>query len=147
MAGYVVWRHAGRLAGFGAATAMSLLTGMAPLGAAEARVDRNYPAPAPVYPRSSEVVGAQGDVMLDVLVTTNGRPRKIRLSVSSGFPALDNAAVEAAANWRFVPVTRDGDTVSSWTTLRVRFQLPQVVQVPAQDASGQWPGTAPAQKR
>lgn len=147
MAGYVVWRHAGRLAGIGAATAISLLEGATSLGAAEARVDRNYPAPLPVYPQSSERVGAQGDVTLGVLVAASGHPLKIRLNASSGFSALDNAAFEAAANWRFVPVSQNGDTVSSWTTLKVRFQLPQALQVPAQDASGQWPRTAPAQKR
>jgi TonB family protein len=136
-----------RLASVGAMTALALFAGCAPLHVDEANIDRNYPSPQPIYPRSAEARGAQGDVMLQVLIGASGRPRKIRLDGSSGNPALDNAAVEAAANWRYVPVFRDGETVSAWTSLRVRFQLHQTTKSPAPDPSGQWPQPAPAQKR
>lgn len=133
-----------RLLGGGLAVSL-LLAGAAYAGTA-AKVDSNYPAPPPVYPKNAEFTGAQGDVLLDIYVSASGRPRKIRINASSGFVDLDNAAVEAAANWRFVPEMEGGDTVSSWQTLKFHFQLPQVVQIPPQGVSGPAPATAPPQR-
>jgi protein TonB len=88
-------------------------------------VDHNYPTPQPPYPDSAQLAGEQGDVLVDVYVSSSGRPHKVRISQSSGFKDLDDAAVEAAVNWRYIPATEDGDTVSSWTTVKLHFQLPQ----------------------
>ncbi|HWA91991.1 MAG TPA: energy transducer TonB [Rhizomicrobium sp.] len=131
--------------GLSAAAALMLLA--SPVSAGEAMVDHTYPAPAPTYPASAQFTGAQGDVLVDVFVSARGLPRKIRINTSSGNSALDNAAVEAVAGWHFVPATQDGDTASSWKSLKIHFQLPQVVQIPPQGMAGQPPATAPAQKR
>lgn len=139
----------GRLfAGAAAAMLLVALPALAPTASAgEAKIDHNYPAPAPVYPAGAQFTGAQGDVLVDVFVSPNGLPRKIRVDGSSGNAALDNAAVEAVASWHFIPAVKGGDTASSWKSLKIHFQLPQVVEIPAQGMAGQPPATAPAQKR
>jgi protein TonB len=93
-----------------------------------ARIDRAAPTPAPVYPDAAQAAGEQGDVMLDVYVMSNGRPRKFRVNQSSGYPDLDNAAAEAVANWQYIPAVKNGDTVSSWMTVKIHFEPPQAAQ-------------------
>ena len=114
----------------GGALALVLVLGSAStcLASSPARVDRSYPTPAPAYPDSAQVAGEQGDVLLDVYVTSGGHPRKFRVNQSSGFPDLDNAAAEAVAGWKFVPAVEGGDTVSSWTTVKIHFELPHAAQ-------------------
>jgi TonB family protein len=117
-------------AGAGSAIALFLVLGSTStcLADSPARVDRTAPTPAPVYPDSAQVAGEQGDVLLDVYVTAGGHPRKFRVNQSSGFPDLDNAAAETVANWQFVPAIKGGDTVSSWTTVKIHFELPHAAQ-------------------
>jgi protein TonB len=90
-----------------------------------ARIDDSRPHPQPPYPDSAQTYGEQGAVLVDVYVHPNGRAGRVRISKSSGFEDLDNAAIEGVLGWRFVPATRDGDSVSDWTTVKVVFQLPQ----------------------
>jgi len=125
----------------GGALALVLVLGSAStcLASSPARVDRSYPTPAPAYPDSAQVAGEQGDVLLDVYVTSGGHPRKFRVNQSSGFPDLDNAAAEAVAGWKFVPAVEGGDTVSSWTTVKIHFELPHAAQAT--------PPSAPAPQR
>ncbi|HEY2445427.1 MAG TPA: energy transducer TonB [Rhizomicrobium sp.] len=89
------------------------------------QIDLSRPHPQPPYPDSAQAYGEQGTVLVDVYVYTNGRAGKVRVSKSSGFDDLDTAAVEGVLGWRYVPATRDGDTFSDWTTVKVVFQLPQ----------------------
>jgi protein TonB len=88
-------------------------------------VDLTQPHPQPAYPDSAQLNGEQGSVLVDVYVHPNGRAAKVKVSRSSGFEDLDNAAVEGVLNWRYVPAMRDGDTVSDWATVKIDFQLPQ----------------------
>jgi protein TonB len=97
-----------------------------------ARVDTALPHPQPPYPDSAQQSGEQGTVLVDVLVRTSGRPVKARISQSSGFQDLDNAAVQGVLNWHFLPATQGGDTVSDWTTVKIVYQLPTMVPAPTQ---------------
>jgi len=121
--------RAAHIAG-GVTLALVLVLGSAStcLADSPARVDRSYPTPAPAYPDAAQTAGEQGDVLLDVYVTSGGHPRKFRVNQSSGFPDLDNAAAEAVAGWKFVPAVEGGDTVSSWTTVKIHFELPHAAQ-------------------
>jgi len=89
-------------------------------------VDISRPHPQPAYPDSAQLNGEQGTVLVDVYVHPNGRASKVKVSRSSGFEDLDNAAIEGVLNWRYLPAIRDGETVSDWTTVKIEFQLPQV---------------------
>jgi len=121
--------RAAHIAG-GGALALMLLLGSAATCLADtpARVDRSYPTPAPAYPDTAQVAGEQGDVLLDVYVTSGGHARKFRVNQSSGYPDLDNAAAEAVAGWKFLPAVSGGDTVSAWTTVKIHFELPKAAQ-------------------
>jgi protein TonB len=90
-----------------------------------AHVDSTQPNAQPIYPDSSRAAGEQGTVLIDVLVRSSGRASQFRVAQSSGFGDLDAAAVQTVLNWRYVPATRDGDTVSDWTTVKVVYQLPK----------------------
>lgn len=95
-----------------------------------AHVDLSAPHDQPPYPDGAQTSGEQGVVFVDVLVRPTGRPAKIRVSQSSGFTDLDNAAVQGVLNWRFVPALQDGDPVSEWTTVKIVYQLPTLVPLP-----------------
>ena len=90
-----------------------------------AHVDSTKPNSEPFYPDSARAAGEQGTVLVDVLVRSSGHPSKFRVSQSSGYGDLDEAAVESVLNWHFVPATRDGDTVTDWATVKIVYQLPQ----------------------
>jgi protein TonB len=92
-----------------------------------ARVDSAFPNPQPPYPPTAQLNGEAGTILVKVLVRPSGKPVRAEVAGSSGFPDLDNAAVEGVLNWRYVPATRDGDTVSDWTTVKVVYQLPAMV--------------------
>jgi protein TonB len=52
-----------------------------------------------------------------------GRVAMIAVEVSSGYPALDRAAVEAVRAWQFEPARRDGEAVLSIMSLGITYQL------------------------
>ena len=68
--------------------------------------------------------GAQGRVILKVLVRTDGTAASVEVFGSSGDPALDAAAIRAARNWNFLPATRDGVPIEAWAMIPVRFVVP-----------------------
>jgi TonB family protein len=90
-----------------------------------AKIDQNKAALTADYPGDAQVQGEQGDVLLDVEVASNGRPERIRLDKSSGYTDLDNAALQTAANFHYVPVISGGDTETTWKKIVIRYQLPQ----------------------
>jgi protein TonB len=64
--------------------------------------------PKPVYPSASKRRGEQGLVIHSVLIGTDGLPVSARLVKSSGFDALDQAALTAVMRWRYIPGKRNG---------------------------------------
>lgn len=79
--------------------------------------------PSPVYPRASNRLREQGTVILRVFITVQGTPEKTEVHVSSGYPRLDQAALEAVQRWRFVPGKRHGTPEAMWFNIPVRFVL------------------------
>jgi len=78
----------------------------------------------PEYPPASRRAGEEGTVQLQVFVLESGRAGEVKVAKSSGFPKLDEAAVnEVRRNWRFVPGKEDGKPVSMWHTFAVTFRL------------------------
>jgi len=74
----------------------------------------------PTYPPASRRAGESGTVILAVTVTPDGMPSDVEVMRSSGFTALDQAAVDAVRKWRF-KVNSDGGT--SRVQLPVTFKL------------------------
>jgi periplasmic protein TonB len=81
-------------------------------------------ATKPEYPPSSRRAGEEGTVTLKAFVSENGRASQVEVVKSSGFPKLDDAAVqEVQRNWRFAPGKEDGKPVAMWHTFAVTFRL------------------------
>jgi protein TonB len=77
----------------------------------------------PVYPPASRRAGEQGVVMLRVLVDERGRPGDLQVLQSSGFPRLDQAAVDGVQKWTFKPAKNGATPILSWTRVQVKFEL------------------------
>jgi protein TonB len=77
----------------------------------------------PAYPEASRRRGQEGTVMLELRVDANGRVVDVRVTESSGFSALDAAAVETLREWRFRPAQRGGMPVAGSITTAVHFRL------------------------
>src|SRR5262245_49879923 len=77
--------------------------------------------PRPVYPSSAAVEGAEGTVVLEIIVSETGEPSRLR--VVESIPALDAAALENAREWRFAPATRSGTPVRALVYGEVHFRL------------------------
>ena len=79
--------------------------------------------PPPAYPVSARKAGQAGVVLLTVTVTANGTVSAIRVGKSSGFTALDEAALTAVRNWTFEPARQNGVPVDLEIDVPIRFRL------------------------
>jgi len=77
----------------------------------------------PIYPPTSRRMSEEGTVQVRVLVDERGRPKEVNIGKSSGFPRLDEAAMEAVRKWRFVAATNAQGPISTWTQVAVTFRL------------------------
>lgn len=77
----------------------------------------------PEYPYASRIRNEQGRVTLRLDVDALGSVTDVRVLTSSGYPALDQAAIQAVRLWRFEPALRDGQPVFSSVSLGLTFQL------------------------
>lgn len=79
--------------------------------------------PKPQYPPMSRRVGEEGRVLFKVLVNANGDPETVEIASSSGSERLDNAALAAVKQWRFVPARRNNEAISAYVTVPISFSL------------------------
>ena len=79
--------------------------------------------PAPAYPAMSRRNREEGKVVLRVFVTEEGLPRAVDMRTSSGHARLDDAALEAVRQWRFVPARRGDTPVGAWVIVPIVFSL------------------------
>ena len=79
--------------------------------------------PPPRYPPSARRNGEQGTVLLRVWVAADGTTTRTELARSSGSGTLDDAALAAVKNWRFVPARRGGEAVEGVVTVPLEFRL------------------------
>jgi protein TonB len=77
----------------------------------------------PNYPEASRRRGEQGVVRVELFVDPAGRVADVRMIESSGFAALDAAAMETLRDWRFRPAERAGLPVMGSITTAVHFRL------------------------
>lgn len=79
--------------------------------------------PPPPYPSAAKRKGQQGLVVLQVYVNAKGTVDRLRLRRSSGYAALDSAARNTVAKWRFRAAKVGGVRVKSKVIVPVRFKL------------------------
>lgn len=81
----------------------------------------------PDYPEQARQHAHQGTVILKIQIMANGRPGSVSVYRSSGFAVLDDAAIAAAQQWRFVPAKEreSGQNIVCHTTVPIVFRLNQ----------------------
>ncbi|HWP36452.1 MAG TPA: energy transducer TonB [Gemmatimonadales bacterium] len=79
------------------------------------------------YPEDMFAQRVEGTVLLRLFVDARGVvvPESTRLAESSGFPALDSAAVAGVPRMRFAPGRRDGEPVATAFVQPVQFRHPE----------------------
>ena len=91
------------------------------------RVGNGVPQPMkirdvkPVYPPIAQESRVQGVVIVEALIGADGAVLEARLLRS--IPLLDQAALDAVREWRFMPTTVDGQARAVLMTLTVNFTL------------------------
>lgn len=78
---------------------------------------------APSYPPTSRRLGEEGTVVLRVELDEQGKVCAARVSGSSGFSRLDEAALGAVRNWQCHPAQRDGRPVRAVALQPFKFIL------------------------
>ena len=77
----------------------------------------------PPYPRVAKREGWEGTVVLRMNISADGDVGKVTIQESSGYPALDESAMQSAKTWRFDPA-KDGEfSVSAVVFAPVTFNL------------------------
>lgn len=85
---------------------------------------RRIEAPPPEFPAGRAFQGLEVDVVVQVIVDVDGRPREPLIVDSRGELTLVWAALEALRQWRFEPATRYGVAEPSLYKLTVSFVVP-----------------------
>lgn len=90
----------------------------------EANFRANYAHnPKPDYPAIAKSRGWQGKVMLRVQVSAQGLSEAVSVETSSGHDMLDESAVEAVKQWKFIPAKRGETAVASSVLVPIIFTL------------------------
>lgn len=76
----------------------------------------------PKYSKETRDAKIQGAVILRLIVSSTGVPQDIHV-LRALAPDLDRNAVQAVAQWRFQPATRNGQPVFVRATVEVNFRL------------------------
>lgn len=79
--------------------------------------------PPPQYPAKARLRKEQGTVLLDVYVSTSGAAKSVAVGHSSGVKTLDDAALAAVKQWKFVPARRGSEIVEAKVLVPVKFRL------------------------
>lgn len=77
----------------------------------------------PIYPSSARRKGVEGRVMLEVLVTREGKAKNVQIAQSSGYSILDRSAIKAVKQWSFVPAYKGLVAVEASVLVPIEFKL------------------------
>ena len=80
-------------------------------------------SPKSYYPALSRRLGEEGQTRVSFMIGTDGTVRNVRIDASSGFSALDAAAIASVKTWRYRPGTEDGKAVAVPKQVAVRWAL------------------------
>ena len=79
--------------------------------------------PPPPYPAASKHKKETGTVVVRVVISEQGTVMEASIRQSSGFSALDDAALNAVRRYRFSPTIRDGRPVVAAGSIAMPFTL------------------------
>lgn len=80
---------------------------------------------APEYIDEARENGWQGEALVKVSISAAGTPDNVTIVNSSGYKALDRAAIAAVKQWRFSPAknSQTGELLPSQVTIPISFNL------------------------
>jgi len=76
-----------------------------------------------VYPELARKQGASGYVLLNVLISENGRVEEVEILESKPKEIFDLVASSTVRRWKFEPATYMGKKVKVWATQKITFKL------------------------
>lgn len=79
--------------------------------------------PKPDYPMEARQRHWQGTVLLRVYVGADGKALQVNIQRSSNHDTLDESALDAVKQWRFVPAKRGDTPEPCWVTVPIVFEL------------------------
>lgn len=80
--------------------------------------------PKPPYPALSKRLGEEGTVRLNILVNPDGSVARLEVATSSGYPRLDQSAMNTVqSSWKFEPARQGGKPVAAWVIVPIQFTL------------------------
>lgn len=90
------------------------------------------------YPAALYAQRVQGNVTLRLVIDSGGRvtAESTRVAESSGYPALDSAALRGAAALSFAPALREGHPVGARIRFPVYFRHPAAGPLPGDPVVG-----------
>lgn len=79
----------------------------------------------PIYPEQARREGWEGNVKVRFQVLTDGKTDNISIESSSGSAVLDDAAISALQQWKFIPAKNQttNQPISCWTYVTLVFRL------------------------
>jgi TonB family protein len=77
----------------------------------------------PAYPPDEVRAKHTGTVKLNFLIGADGAVKKAEIGTSSGYPALDQAALVALSRCRFTPGTSAGAPAEKWSPVQYRWSI------------------------
>jgi TonB family protein len=77
----------------------------------------------PKYPEAAQQQKLEGTVWVKMWVNEEGNPDKISISKSDA-EIFNQAAIDAATQWKFKPAILKGKPVGVWLAMPIRFRLP-----------------------
>ena len=78
--------------------------------------------PAPTYPAEAKRLRLNGEVIVQFLVTPEGRTKSIRI-VQSSNPLFNENTIAAVRKWLFTPGEKDGRIVTTRAQIKIPFKV------------------------
>jgi len=75
----------------------------------------------PEYPEAAKLVGAEGNVFVQVVISINGKVKKAKIVKTFGNPVCDATALAAARATIWIPGTKNGEPTEMSQTYPIRF--------------------------
>jgi|GEM_PF-5546973 len=79
--------------------------------------------PPPGYPASALRQGWEGEVWIHALIAADGLVQAASVEKTSGYPILDQAAIDAVETWRFQPAPASDSPMERPVSIPVQFKL------------------------
>lgn len=79
--------------------------------------------PFPRYPVASRQMGERGWVTIAALIDQFGHIKSLLVAKSSGYPRLDQAALDAVMQWQCEPMLKDGKPIADVMVEPFTFRL------------------------